>query len=360
MDKIKKIVLNLSIASFSMIVLISALFLIIRHKKQVNLKKLTKIDSEHGIDREETINLNGIPQKILIRSENIRNPVLLFLHGGISAVAMPLSRYYENKLVKHFTLVHWDRRGVGKSYRSNIHADSLTIDILVSDTILLSKYLREKQNKQKIYLLGLSFGSVIGLKTVFLYPDIFYAYIGVGQIVDMKKAEKISYDYTMMKAKEMNDLNALHVLTRIGETPYDNYDELLEQRKWLRKFGGDFHKFKNLNLLKIQALFSPDYSLSEIWKTYKGLEYEEKLFWNHYNEVNFPESIRKLDTPVIFMGGRYDYKVPSILAEEYLNMLEVPKKEFIWFENSGHAPNYEEPKMFQDKLIEVLYKTNQS
>jgi pimeloyl-ACP methyl ester carboxylesterase len=351
----KKALRNSIITIISIVFISCIVLLLIRFSIQKSLIKTTRNISVNGIDKIESVILNGFEQKILIRSENVKNPVLLFLHGGISTVAMPLTRYYENELVKHFTLVHWDRKGAGKSYHNNIPADLMSVDSQIKDAVKLTEYLIERFNTDKIYLLGLSFGSIIGLKTIHENPDYFYAYIGVGQIINAKRAEEISYDFTYRKALSEGS-NAVKALEKIGKPPYDNYEELIEQRKWLKKMGGDSHKFINYRSLKWKAFCSPDYSLWEVWKTFKGLKYEREFFWDQYRNIDLFKTVKSIDVPVYFMGGRYDYKVPSVLAEEYLRFLVCPQKEFIWFENSGHALNYEEPELFQNILFEKILK----
>ncbi|MFC1724157.1 alpha/beta fold hydrolase [candidate division KSB1 bacterium] len=352
----RKIFLRLLLSIIFFSIICFSILLLIRFYAQKSLIKSTRINSVNGIDKIESVNLNGFEQNILIRSENINNPVLLFLHGGISTVAMPLSRNYENELVKHFTLVHWDRKGAGKSYRAGITEASMSIDSQVKDAVKLTEYLIKRFNTGKIYLLGLSFGSTIGLKAVHDNPDYYFAYIGVGQIVNAKRAEEISYDFTFEKALTESNRNAVKALEEIGKPPYDSYQELLEQRKWLKKMGGDSRKFKNYRFLKWKAFCSPDYSLWEVWKTFKGLKYERELFWDQYRNIDLFKTVKSIDVPVYFMGGRFDYKVPSVLAEEYLRFLICPQKEFIWFESSGHALNYEEPELFQSVIIGKVLK----
>ena len=161
-----------SFLKFSLISILILLFLLIisiftvRSLYQFKIKSLTKVDSLAGIDKEEAVKLGSYTQKIHIRSEDINNPVLLYLHGGVAAPALPLSRFFENKLVKHFILVHWDRRGAGKSYY-DLPLDSLEISDYVNDTKQLAEYLIHKFKKDKIYLLGLSFGSIIGITAAF-------------------------------------------------------------------------------------------------------------------------------------------------------------------------------------------------
>lgn len=351
----------LSFFKFSFISLLVLIFLLIislftvRFLYQIKIKNLTKIDSSQGIEKEETVQLGHYSQKIYIRSENANNPVLLYLHGGVTAPALPLSRFFENKLVKHYTLVHWDRRGAGKSY-NDIPLNSLRISDYVNDTKQLVKYLVYKFKKDKIYLLGLSFGSVIGLTAAFEQPNLFYAYIGVSQIVDFDKSELISYNYTLQKANEINNQKALDELHTIGKPPYDNYSEILIQRKWLKFFGGDSFGMKNYTGLKFLAFFSPDYSIGEIIKTVKGTRYEKNVLWNLMNRIDMFRNIKEVKIPVYFICGRKDYKIPSIYTKQYFDYLQAPEKQFFWCEKSGHAPNYEEHKYFQDILISLLKK----
>lgn len=351
------------LTTFVIMFLIICLFLISSHhflKKQVNNR--TGINIPNGINSLEKIKLGGIDQWILIRGWNRSNPVLLFLHGGPGA---PLFTYARDigvkaKLEQHFTLVYWEQRATGKSFSLSIPEESMTIEQLVSDASELTQILKDRFKVPKIFLVGRSWGSLIGLLTAKRYPELFYAYIGIGQIVDPLENDRISYQYTIEIAERSGNEKALNDLRNIGEPPF-NFKELIIQRKWLTKFYKNMmaEKFNNKPQNHLKKLLStPEYSLIDIIKMGLDPFFSIKHLWNDkFYKTNLFEQIPQIEVPVFFLAGRYDYFTPSEIVENYYHKLTSSKgKHIIWFEKSGHYPELEEPKKFYDVMINKVLR----
>ena len=211
----------------------------------------------------EFVKLGGINQWILIRSHNVNNPLILLLHGGPGSVESPLAYKYQRELEKHFIVVNWDQRGAGKSYSKNIPRESMNVEQFVSDTYNLILLLKKRFNKEKIYLVGHSWGSMLGTLVVQRYPELFYAYIGVGQVVNLIDNEIFSFQYTLEEAKKREHKKALKQLQKIRPYTGENLKHLRIQRKWLRKFGGVLHNETSIwPLIKI-GFYSPEYKLRD-------------------------------------------------------------------------------------------------
>ena len=138
----------------------------------------------------EPISINGTKQWVLIRGNDESKPVLLYLHGGPGQSLIPFAYKATNKLVNDFIVVYWDQRGTGLSYDESIPDETMTIDQFIEDTRSVTEYLKRKFNKDKIYLLGHSWGTVLGTLVIQKYPDDYYAYIGVGQVVNSEEQEE--------------------------------------------------------------------------------------------------------------------------------------------------------------------------
>lgn len=343
-------VLNLSLAPF----------IYYRKFKAEETKRALQICTESGIEAIECVNLGGIEQWILMRGQDVTNPVLLFLHGGPGLPLMPFHTINAD-LEEHFTVVHWDQRGAGKSYSPDIPPESMTIDQLVSDTRELVQYLCKRFKTQKIHLIGYSCGSVIGMKTVSLYPELFETYIGIGQIVRMAESEAISYSYALDHAFKSQNLIAIRELELIGPPPYSSHRSMLEERMWINNFGGFFHHGQdNIKFYKT-GLLSPDYSLTDIRKLFKGMDFTSRMLWQAFYQSDLFPEIPKVEVPVYFIGGKHDYVVPQTVTEQYVDQLEAPAgKEMIWFEDSAHWPFLEEPQRFHDILLDRLIHRRQS
>ena len=195
-----------------------------------------------GIESMERITLGGVYQQIYIRGENRENPVLLFVHGGPGFSGMVPVRHYNRELEEHFVVVNWDQRGTGKSYSRKIPSESMNLEQIVDDALELTLKLRERFAVEQIYLVGHSWGTIVGVHAADRHPEYYHAYVGVGQAVDFVEAEKISYEFTVDQARILDHQEALEELRQIGPPPYtvDEREKIGVQRKWLFEFGGKF------------------------------------------------------------------------------------------------------------------------
>ena len=163
--------------------------------------KTPQLKNESGLSKLEFIQIGGTQQCILTRSENIENPILLFLHGGPGMPMMYLAHEFQKPLEKHFTVVQWDRRGAGKTYTRNIpEKESMNVQQLLSDTYELVDTLTRRFGKDKVILAGHSFGSYLGAIAVTERPDLFTAFISIGQVVDDNKARDLQIDFIKKEA----------------------------------------------------------------------------------------------------------------------------------------------------------------
>ncbi len=193
----------------------------------------------------ENVVINGSKQWIFIRSISEDKPIILFLHGGPGASQIYCTEKYFKTLENHFIVVDWDQRGSGKSYTRTISKETLSINQYVEDIRVLTETLRTRFNKNKIYLVGHSWGSVIGLLAVEKYPELFHCYIGVGQVVDLIEGEIRGYKYALEQSKITNDVSSFKKLSKIGYPPYNSLFKTAVFRKVLDKYGG-FNYQKNL------------------------------------------------------------------------------------------------------------------
>jgi pimeloyl-ACP methyl ester carboxylesterase len=303
----------------------------------------------------EKFNLGGQEQWILIRGVDITKPVILFLHGGPGTSNMCLLRKYTDELEQHFIVVTWDQRGAGKSYQAINPHSAMTIDRFVLDTGELTQLLCHRFNQQKIFLVGHSWGSLIGILSIQKYPDLYHAYIGIGQIVNMQENEQISYDWTLAQATKAKDNRAVKTLTEIEPPPYtgDWQKKFMTQRGLLGKYGGELYGSSKgaFPLIFISLMCATEYTLIDKVNFFKGIFASNHLLWQELLTINLKKQVLSFEVPIYFALGRHDYEVPSVLAEQYFNIIEAPKKEMIWFENSAHLANIEENEKFNNLLI---------
>lgn len=297
------------------------------------------------IDTKEKIILGGIEQWISLRSKNTNNPILLFLHGGPGTAQISFSRKSQSELEKDFIVVNWDQRGAGRSYKSTIKKEDMRIEHFISDGEELAEALLRRFNQKKLFLVGHSWGSVIGAYLSAKRPDLFWAYIGIGQVVNMDRGERLSYKFTLDEARRINNTKAIKELEGIGEPPYKNLSTAGVQRKWLAKFHGETYKGTSLGTI-FKNISIKDMGPLDLYKFIKGAMFSLKSLEEQQNRVNLFVDVPEIKVPVFFCSGCRDYNVPFELVVEYMDKLRAPYKEMVWFKNSAHLPNFEEPDVF--------------
>ena len=324
--------------------------------------EITFFASTGSINTLERVTLGGVDQWILIQSDDISKPILLVLHGGPGEVMMPLLHDNNRKLQEHFSIVNWDQRGAGKSYSPEVPEESMTLEQLVADAHELTEALMARFGQEKIYLLGHSFGTVLGILLMKNYPDDYHAYVGTGQIVDFIENEQLMYDFAFKEARAHNDWTAIDELEEIGrpdeEGEYDDDSGYATTRKWVEYYGGALLGEKSADEVR-DAIQNSEIYADDLERLESGLELSERLYddeavWF----LDFRTQVTEIDVPVYFFAGHHDYVATFKLVEQYYEILDAPIKEIIWFEKSAHFPFYEEADKFNDVLINrVLAKT---
>ncbi|MFX1318899.1 MAG: alpha/beta fold hydrolase [Promethearchaeota archaeon] len=311
----------------------------------------------------EEITLGDLKQWIFIRGTDQNNPVLLFLHGGPGAplLGMSSSRKYDAELIKHFTVVHWDQRGAGKSFNRDIPVDSMTLDRFVEDCNELIDYLRNRFHTQKVFIVAHSGGTIIGIKTAYKYPEKIHAYVGVAQEINSYEQQKISYNFLVEEAEKSGEVGRQNAIKAIGPPPYESPKTFLKMEGHITHYGGFVRDkpIRQMIPLVLYFLTSPEYSLSEGIRTLrnKGLHFTMKTMWEELKNVNLIKEIQSIRVPIYFFEGKYDVVTPTVLVEKFYDNLDAEKgKKLIIFEDSGHMPMIEEKKRYDELLIDVVLK----
>jgi pimeloyl-ACP methyl ester carboxylesterase len=305
------------------------------------------------------VNINGVEQGMFIKSKDVKNPVLLYLHGGMPEYF--LTQRYPTCLENYFTVVWWEQRGSGLSYSTSIRPETMTLEQMISDTKEVTNWLRKRFGKEKIYLMGHSGGTFIGIQVAAQAPELYYAYIGVAQMSYQLKSEKLAYEYMLERFKEKRERSMVRKLetapvTLMNGTP----DEYLALRdKAMHNLG--IGTTRDMNSV-ITGIFFPsltcrEYTLTEKIKMWRGKSRSGvSLLWNKMLETDLTKRVTELKLPVYFFHGIYDYTVSYTLAKEYFDLLKAPIKGFYTFEQSAHSPLFEEPEKMRQIFIEEVLK----
>jgi pimeloyl-ACP methyl ester carboxylesterase len=311
------------------------------------------IPGERAIASLQRVVLGGFEQTILLRGRDAAKPVFLYLHGGPGAAMLPIAPYYSQQLEEHFVVVHWDQRGAGASCEG-VDWNSLTLERAVSDAIELSEILAQRPGTGgKVVLLGHSWGSVVGALAVHRRPDLYDAYVGLGQVVNGRRNEELSYQWVNDEARRRGDEEALAVLAGISP-PYETTEELVTQRKWLHAYDGSFYALDQAWSVLPAALFGREYTLATRLMWYECFLRSVDAMWGVFDEVDFPTQIPRLEVPVFFFAGRHDWNTPYPLVEEWARTLQAPSVEIVWFDDAGHMIPLESRDAFERELISRL------
>jgi pimeloyl-ACP methyl ester carboxylesterase len=298
-----------------------------------------------ALDYVDSLVLGNVPQWIAVRGQDAAAPLMLFLHGGPGTAQIMFTRKPQRELHRRFIVVNWDQRGAGKSYSRQLTATDMTIARFVLDAEELIAALLARFGQPKLFLVGHSWGSILGLKIAQRWPELLHAYVGMGQIVHMQRGEQISYRYTVDQASHRGHARAQRELRRIGPPPYRDLASAGVQRKWLYRFTGATYAAGIWRTL-LRNVSLRDTSLGDIVKFARGTMFSLQSLEAEQMEIDFLSQPPELDVPVYFCCGRGDYTVPCALVVELCDVLEAPHKEIVWFERSAHLPNLEEPRAF--------------
>ncbi len=291
--------------------------------------KTPAIPGDMSVASLEEIELGGVPQWILVRAHDVHKPVVLFLHGGPGMPAMYLAHDFQRDMERDFVIVHWDRRGAGKSFESAV---DLSVSRTLADTLELAGILRRRFGQDQVYLVGHSWGSYLGLLAVRERPEFFRAFIGTGVMAGSR--EEVRAERSAFAAR------------RHAEDPTR---ELTESD--LFALGGELYGETSFWPILRTGLFAPEYTFDDALNVGNGADLVARQMKYDVAPKPYEGEIPLVEVPVYFLLGRHDYNTPSALAAAYLERLKSPAKGVIWFEESAHFPFWEEPGKFHDSLL---------
>lgn len=289
-------------------------------------------------DTTEVVKIGKLKQFVKIKYVNERNPILLFIHGGPGRSLMRSADSFNDKLVENFIVVHWDQRKSGKTNELNEKDVELSLDLLVSDTYEIVRYLLEKYRREKIYLVSHSWGSEIAFPFVKKYPDLIHAFITISPVIDQHENSRLTIAMLKSRAESRNDSIALSELGTVN-VPIKDKNDLYLQQKWLFIHNGeDFAKKDN----------------------FEDIYYKWMNVWfpliHEVSQKNLFEKVSEIECPIYFIEGNGDKQEAHQLSKKYYDYLKAKTKKFYWFPKSGHTVFNTEPDKLQDVIIEISKK----
>ncbi len=301
----------------------------------------------------ERVDLNGSKQWITIRGQDTSKPLLLFLAGGPGGTQLGTARFALGGLEEHFVVVNWEQPGSGKSFDA-VDRSTLTPERYIQDAAALIQLLRERFGQDKVYLLGESWGSALGIMLVQRYPELFHAFVGTGQMVAFLENDQIVYDWALEQAKARGDSAKVEKLTEQGPPPYYGEGVAWKEAAFLM----DTFSYMNANPAisdnganTFRDLAADEYGLYDKVNWLRGPLETLNVVYPQLWEVDFRRQATRLEVPVYFFLGRHDINAPTLLAEQYFDLLDAPHKQIVWFEHSGHTPWVHEADAFVDGMV---------
>jgi pimeloyl-ACP methyl ester carboxylesterase len=304
--------------------------------------------------------IGGVRQGMFIRGTDVKNPVLLYVHGGPSFSEYFLVDKYPTGLENYFTVCYWEERGGGLSWSRQVTEQSMTLEQLASDALEVTDYLRNRFKKEKIYILAHSGGSAFAIQAVAGHPQLFHAYIGVSQITRQAESEKLNYKYLLDRYSSAGNMKMVAALAKYPILEDDKFilpffNSVLRDKSMHPLGIGTMHNMKSI----MTGVFYPvwacrAYTLGEKFRIW----YAKFSFINKSGirkqilDLDITAKVPRLDVPVFFISGKYDLTVNIDLSKDYLKKIEAPVKAFYTFEKSAHSPMFEEP----DRFLEIMNK----
>ena len=305
-----------------------------------------------SIAEERHMILGGEEQYVLVRGKHRTAPILIFLHGGPGTSAMAFNRIHNSELEDHFVFVNWDQRGTGKSLRAG-KPGTITLSQITADLDQLVDALRTEFGREKVLIIGHSWGSMLGLHYTHTHPDKVSALIGIGQMAQTLDSEIDVYTWALKQAVEKGDDKSIDLLERIGAPPYDSVDELMSHRSVVSKYGGSWRKPKSNLSYALEVIRASEFAWPELRAILRGGNISLRALFDTFNSLDAFETYPEIRVPVFFFEGRYDKVVSPKIAAAYMDALIAPKKEIVWFEQSAHSPQWEEPEVYNQEILRV-------
>ncbi|MDP1828699.1 MAG: alpha/beta hydrolase [Archangium sp.] len=315
----------------------------------------------NSISEKVFVEINGTRQGMFLRGKDRTRPVLLYLHGGLPEYF--LAERHEPVLEELFVVCWWEQRGAGLSNTPGLDPKAITTDQFIADTIEVTQYLRRRFGQERIFLLGHSGGSFLGVLAAARAPELFRAYVGVAQMANQLASETRAFDSMLEQFRQRGDTRMVQKLEAAPVTLTGGFPgayAAVRDEAMHKLGGGTTHQMKSVvSGIFLPSLRSPAYSLGEKLRLWRGKAaagvspmFDEML------TTNLAARVPELRVPVYFLHGAFDYTCTSAEAEAYFDGLKAPLKGFYRFPESAHSPMLEEPARFRRVLNDVLSGTN--
>jgi pimeloyl-ACP methyl ester carboxylesterase len=323
------------------------------------IASLQRLTTPGAIDITRVVPLGGVPAYVSVRGRDRTNPVLVFVHGGPGTPLAPTAWMWQRPVEEFFTVVHYDQRGAGRSFQLTDPAeirDTMRPETYTRDAIELVEWVRAELGVERVALAGHSWGTVIATRAVVARPDLFSAYLGIGQVVDFRANEQESYAWVYAEARRRGDADAIRELDAIAPYPGDGPGDLAKvivERGWVQRYGGFAAGRADCDYFMDGDIAAPGYTAADRASGAAGNALHSEVVVPRLAQVSLTD-VTDFPVPVIQFAGRHDHMTPPGPMLRWLDRLTAPATVVEWFEDSAHMLMYEEPGHFLTALLTHL------
>ncbi len=302
-----------------------------------------------------TVDVNGQDLRLMIRGHSIDNPVLLFLAGGPGGSEYGAMRNHLPELEEHFTVATWDQRGAGTSYPELDPTNTMTLDGQIDDTVAVTNYLRDRFGQDRIYVLGQSWGTTLGVLAIQNHPEFYEAFIGTGQMVSQRETDIIFYTDTLAWANDTGNNALVDELEAIGPPPYDrmlDYETALANEHDVYPY--DHSQNSEGAGQMSENLFVSEYALIDQIHILGGFMETFAVLYPQLQDIDFRQTATDFDVPMFFVQGANEAGGRAEVFDDWYPMINAPIKDVAVFGTSGHRPLWEQPDEFVDYMVDTV------
>lgn len=286
--------------------------------------------------------IGGIEQWVTITGESCANPVLLFLHGGPGNAMSPYAATIFRGWERDFTLVQWDQRGAGRTFgRNPPGSPPLTVQRMADDGLALVEYLRTRLGKQKIVLVGGSWGSILGVHMIKARPDLFHAYVGFAQVVGSAQNQSATYARVRALAAAAADSSVSAALDQMGPPPWTSPRNPGIVRRATRAYEARTTDAAPAEWWIPAAGYDSPQMLAdaEAGDDYSYLQFVGVEGNGMFAGVDLPALGAEYRVPVLLVQGTEDLVTAPEVTREFFDGINAPMKELVMVPRTGHDPN---------------------
>lgn len=316
-----------------------------------DMKRYSEQDGKRILKQYLTI--NGVKQGMIIETRDFSNPILFVIHGGPGFPLYPFFRAHDIDLTQWFTVVFWDQRGTGMSYTKQ----PVKMEEVIQDAEWLIQYLCYHYHKAQVYVMCHSFGTIIGAMLAHRRPSWITAYIGVGQLGDVYRNERVILERLREYAQREDNKRAIQALQKVNLGRYFNKDKYYDKvrMRYTERYKSGFSR-KGYSALKMfRAMMStPYYTWKERLNIVRGSLSSFEQLTTEMVETNLMTIAREITIPFYLIQGEYDLQTTDVDSKALFESVASQDKRYYSFKQSAHAPFIDEREKFLKIMREIL------